>query len=725
MRVRIVGVAVLLSGCSSELVAPLELDDATETVVFRRAACGEERATVFVSTPDLLDFDFPYCLGLEVALHEYDELPAALCLPTGILEAGDGAGVLPVPDHAREGALSAEGIAWSELAEGQSSIADPVVSPPDVVACAENGRCFGDATACDCHVTCDAPEVSGSNAPTPPQAVCPTGWTVDTPRLGIEACRAFAGAPDCTLPEVAIPGAGCVALARACSGDVWPAVTADLYVSAGAGGLGTVSDPFGDLAMAVDVAAPGQVIAVAAGRYVFPPFVDVDDLTIVGVCPGAVTLEVQGRIGVRSSGFALRDVTLALATDVFSVQETGSATFSGVVVEGPNELDLRGDTLIERSIFHTAPRVVANAEVRDSRLFAGLRVRGGRVITQRVAITNDGGVPVIGIDGLQVELQQTWVASSERAIDVTVGGALHIVDSEILGSIQAFTDTATIASSYVAPGPEGVTLGRCIDDVQSRVALSDVVAVGSGDEEPTITIGCTAPSLLQRMAVIGGQGLWFRAAEIEADDVRVFDSAENGVTLVGASVAGFHRLHISGSNRVGLAVDDNLPGDGLQGGLLSFTDVVVEGSGEAAARFDDTNVVVVERGAFLDSAGEGFVLAPNSVAPSRLTLHNVRVDGARGEAVCGGALSAPCNGVGIYIYAELGVGDVAVQMVDVESANATMAFRVRGIVDLALDRVLVRDSVIGTYVNAPTIPRRRFVTGVRYVGNETALEFVQ
>lgn len=711
-----------MAGCSSELVAPIDFDPATETVVFRRAPCGEEGGpTVFVATPETLDVDFPYCDGLAVALHEYETSTDALCLMPGILSTGTSA--LPIPDRARVGALGEDGIAWDAVPEGQRAIVDLVVPDLDVVACAEAGQCVGASSECACLDACPSPSITPPTFPAGPSVACAPGWEAVAVRPGITACRAFASNVECGSGEVPIPGAGCVALLRPCVGAEWPDGVADLYVRAAAQGVGTRADPFGTLEEALAVAQPGHVIALAPGSYELRGTVDVPNLTIVGTCPGDVTIRNMARSTIRSSGFHLSDMTIALVSDVLSLQEAGTMTLQSVAVEGPRELDLRGQASIRDSVVSAVTRVVGVTSVESSFLDGGVRVRNGRLETRRVTLEGRDTVPLVGTEAQLISLIETYVAASTVALDMTTGGELAVRRSHIDGGIVAYADTATITESYLETGEDGAIVGRCFGSV-SELTLYDVVARGAGDREPAFKSLC-ADADVSRFALVEGNGLWFTHTEVRAVDIQVFDSSDNGVTFVGSPTVGTNRLFVTGSRGVGLAIDDNWPDFGLQAGTLHFADVLVEDSREAAARFDDTSVVVVERASFVDSGGNGLIFAPNSTVTSRITLEDVSVAGTRGDALCGNDLQSPCEGAGIYLYGDLGVGQVIMVLTDVESTGAKAALNIRGKADLELDRVRFSDSQYGAYISAPTIPRSVFVTRVEYAGNETAIEFVQ
>jgi hypothetical protein len=261
-------------------------------------------------------------------------------------------------------------------------------------------------------IACGAPPVAldaGSDAqapieiaaPIPPAPAAPVvltpcaeGWRMRDTDAGVIVCEPWAEdrAPECAEDEVAIPGAGCVALDD-CPEDGWPAALPSsgvVYVRAGVkSGDGTRERPFATLSEAIDAATATDVIALAPGEYTGG--VTLEASALRGACAAETIIRFDGTgaaLSISSAGGIARSVSgvsiigearglrilqnaIASASDVIAEARVGlrletNASFTGerMRIEGARETNLVAD-------FAVALRVHSDLTLRSSSVHHG------------------------------------------------------------------------------------------------------------------------------------------------------------------------------------------------------------------------------------------------------------------------------------------------------------------------------------------------------------------
>lgn len=229
---------------------------------------------------------------------------------------------LPLPDARAR--WTTDG--WRAEVPGLEGLEALRLPPIDAARCASAQLCLdsesGECEACQP----DPAAVLAPAAPTPPaplEATCPASWH----RMGPEdrpACTWSHPGP-CALGEVALPGdQACGPVLSACPpNDGFPPLGSarTLHVRSGVvAGDGSPAAPFAELEDALALAAPGDRVSLAPGRYTasqIPPEVEV-----VGACAARVVLAGPA---LRLMGGTLRDVTLELPLLI-----AGTSTLEGI-----------------------------------------------------------------------------------------------------------------------------------------------------------------------------------------------------------------------------------------------------------------------------------------------------------------------------------------------------------------------------------------------------------
>lgn len=178
---------------------------------------------------------------------------------------------------------------------------------------------------------------------------CPEGWRTLADDDAGEVCEPWpeGGAATCPAWEAHFPGdAGCAPIGTVCPAGDFPDVSTDpaakLFVLAGAAaGDGSLARPYGTIAEAVAVAAPGTLVVIGAGTY-DENLVLGAGVTLRGACPERTVLtssaphEFDGVIMVSAADVVIRDLSIrdSLRPAIRVLETGGAAHLEGVLVSG-------------------------------------------------------------------------------------------------------------------------------------------------------------------------------------------------------------------------------------------------------------------------------------------------------------------------------------------------------------------------------------------------------
>jgi hypothetical protein len=324
-----------------------------------------------------------------------------------------------------------------------------------------------------------------------PAALCAAGFVHD----GDAACEPILPAEPCPKGQMAVPGESSCRLVAPCGAGKWgdiPVDGATVHVDASyAGGSsdGSAQRPWSSIGAAVAAAAPGALIAIAAGSYVEDVLVEAP-LRLVGVCPDLVELVATGA---ASSALSFRPASGG--SELRGIAVTGNAV--GIVVFGAQ------GALLEDLWVHDTPRrgiditgfgdqtsaTVRNVLVEGTRedgifVWGASATLAGVVVRHTLPRTSD---QTYG-DGVSV------LANTIRPADVTIETSL--VDENHDSGIYVVGSRATLEGVVIRrtlPQASDGLFGRGIsaepDDVSS---LAPTIAVTSSLVEDNYDYGVFA-----------------------------------------------------------------------------------------------------------------------------------------------------------------------------------------------------------------------------------------
>jgi hypothetical protein len=323
--------------------------------------------------------------------------------------------------------------------EEEEETAPPQPPPTSTSACAPAERLEGDV--------CIPPGVPPEN--------CAAGFEPD----GAQGCVAVLPPQPCGDGLMAIPGETTCREVAPCGTGTWgdiPVESSTQYVDASyqvGDSDGSMSKPWSTIAEGLVAAAPGAIVAVAAGSYVDSLAIQTKPVRLWGRCPSMVelvgTAPANQTIIIRSGadGAEIRD--LAVTGSNIGIGMSGS---QGIVIDrvwshdnfftGIEALDVLGPTSVElsRSLIERNPNV-------------GVHV-GGATITVRESNVRDTIVQS-GVDGgmgISVEENPTTFTPADLTVLSTVVERHNSVGINVLGS------TALVEATVVrdgAPEPNG------------------------------------------------------------------------------------------------------------------------------------------------------------------------------------------------------------------------------------------------------------------------------
>jgi hypothetical protein len=293
-----------------------------------------------------------------------------------------------------------------------------------------------------------------------PPECCGEGFAPD----GVRGCVAELPEAACPDGQMAIPGELACRPVKACAEGTWGDIPVDATTQhvdpsyAGGGEDGSSERPWTTLAEAVSAAAPGAIVALAAGSY--PAGLDVVDrpVRVWGTCPTEVTLSGPGRdhtVVIRgAAGTELRDVAI-----------TGAG---GVLVSGAEGV------VLDRVWIHDTTD--KGLEITDDEGATSFAVTGS--LFER---TKSRAMYVLGARGT---ISQTEVRDTRARDDGIFGTALEVLGGDLTAvpaevtveravfgqsrdvALLVFGSTVTVDSTLIRdtlPSEASQRFGRAID----------------------------------------------------------------------------------------------------------------------------------------------------------------------------------------------------------------------------------------------------------------------
>lgn len=544
------------------------------------------------------------------------------------------------------------------------------------------------------------PPISALVETTAPRFVCPSGWSERTLQSGPTVCDPFpAGRLDCAVDEwQPLGSAACVRIGPECPAgdfaDDEPA-TGIVYVRAGAtGGDGTRAAPYGTVREAVDGAADGETVLVAAGAYMGEVLVLRRPVRIRGTCLGAV-FGSGSSISVRSPGVVVENLR-------FEGAARGIVGWSGdFVARSLAVRDVGGPGIASFG----ADAVVEDVSIRDARE-EGLRWSRGEVTARGVEVRN-AGLSVFLCDlGATCRLEDVVLELAEGSdeIDTLVGvGA----DSEV-----------SIERAYIAS--DALHQIQCSE----TMSMTDVVIQGPG---PVGVVDSPA------IFVVGGQltltRAWIReqltsgpllgeGGQLIAEDLVLTDTHPNtrgggyGMFVNAGSSATLTNAWIERASSAGLVVSGT-------GARVDATNLTVLGSVPASDGYLGRGIQV-QLGAHLeadrvrveDVYESGLIVSQGATA----SVRDLRVR-AVVERACTSAGCPPAgNGVASYLDGALSLERFAISNV----ALAGLQLAENGAIDAADGEVF--DNPVGINLQTEGYDLSRLMDRVLYYGNGVNLD---
>jgi hypothetical protein len=484
-------------------------------------------------------------------------------------------------------------------------------------------------------VVCSEDEVvrqDGCFRPGVPDGECGEGFT----SVAGGACAPVLPAP-CAPGQLAVPGdAACREVAPCGDTPFGEAGRAALFVDADApaGGDGSQAAPLSTIGAAIEAAADGDVIAVAAGSYVEDLIVEGKSVEIVGRCPAMV--EVVGEVAalqIKPGAGGTRVARLALTGDGYG------AVLSGAVDVRLEQLwvhDLGGRGVDIEDPLGPTSAVLADSLIEGSTEH-GLYIAGADVVVQRsnVRATGAGGVDgaaagVVAFGGetgapASVAVEGSVVSDNEHT-GLYAENAVVALRRSVVERTTTVPDTGVIQGGVEV---RGTTAKPGSIDIEQSVLRADSLA-------GLILFGATAT--VRASSIVGGQGSRGRGIELEPLDglpssIELVSSAI--VDAIGAGVVvGGSSARIEGSVVRGVLLDglapqafgvSSLPAEGLAA-TVEIADSLVAGCQGLGVSV--TGSVVMER-----SRVRANVPSPDGTFGRGVEIHFDRASGAVSSAV--------------------------------------------------------------------------------------------
>lgn len=319
--------------------------------------------------------------------------------------------------------------------------------------------------------------------------------------------------PFCPPGEIALPGDTVCSAIMDCGAGTWGELPVDAstqHVLANAvAGNGSAEAPWGTIAEAVAAAAPGALVAIAAGNYVEDVLLQGKPLRLWGVCPSLVTI--------TGAGAQLGSITVGTGAS--------GSEFGGVRLTGPS---------------------------------IGFTASGSTdLVVDRVWIHDSGtrGIDIEGALGPTSTRVTRTVVDGAREFGVFVAGASVELDGVIVRDTLALGGQAGRGVNVKASvsGPSALDMQHVVVE---RSAEIGVYVAGTTIDASDVVVRQS-----------GGQGFYVTLGEAgQLPGVNLVDALIQEAHVVGMLTVGAQVL-IEGA-----VIEDTLPriGDGLGGRGLSF-----------------------------------------------------------------------------------------------------------------------------------------------------------
>jgi len=398
----------------------------------------------------------------------------------------------------------------------------------------------------------------------PPDA-CATGFAHDG-----SGCTAILPELACPAGSMAIPGDAACREVAPCRGGAWgeaPAEESTEFVDGdygGGGSDGTATKPWTNIQSGVDAAAPGAVVAIAAGSYLED--VDVSDkpVRLWGRCPGDTEIVGSGSaigsvtIGGNASGTQIRDLAIRGAADGIALSGVQDVIVDRVWIHGTDgrgidaEDDLGATSLtVARSLIDGATDLGAFVEgsraVFEASVIRGTRPRADGTSGRGLSIQANGASDRRGeatlsecviednteigihVSGSTLELSASVVRRTSPSKDDVGGRGINAQpDSSARLRATITIDTSCIEENHDAgvfvTGSDATISNTVIRDTQPRPA--DRSSGRGVTVRSTSDTGAPASASIVASALIGNHeaGLLVQGSDATVDALLVRDT---------------------------------------------------------------------------------------------------------------------------------------------------------------------------------------------------------
>lgn len=366
------------------------------------------------------------------------------------------------------------------------------------------------------------PDGSCQSPGVPPES-CAPGFVSD----GNHGCVAVLPPEPCPDGLIAVPGDEICREIAPCGADPWGDIPVDAntqYVDqayAGPVSHGTAELPWTTIREAVEAAAPGAIVAIAAGLYGENVVIEHQPVRLWGRCPAMV--EIHGAqvtpavgLGPGANGSEVRSLTVsggregiaawgagAVTVDSVWLHDTGSTGIESTDSQGPTSVALH-NVLIQRA--HTR----------------AMDFMGVDVVVESCAIRDTLPAPSL-VGGLGIWVQDNQSTQSTGSFQMSGSLIEHSRDlGMFLGGTSATIEATLIRDTW--PSEVDGTYGRALE-IQDNAAtgarpnvLLRGVVIERAHQEGVIMVGSDLTiedTVIRDVASSAASGLWGRGLSVE------------------------------------------------------------------------------------------------------------------------------------------------------------------------------------------------------------------